>query len=362
MRGAARPRRGARVAVLGVTTLAVGLLPLAAGATTPAPSGSATPSASSAPTASSTAPAPATRSASAPASVSGPVLPSGPTVPTAVRTGPPPGGPAGVGAKPGATTPSRPKAAGAVPCPPAPTGRMDPSRFNPHPPDGSQYPVSPPYVTCAYVVGYSDVRKLGGAMIVNDPSKTPKLTALGVGARVVFQPDIGYFEIGTIGTLSLPDSDSTFLTFGFTPTTAKVHFGVDSPLTIDGIQQTAADPVVATVSYYMHLQLYDVRVNGVPLDVGGDCHTTRFHVVLTGSSATGYDMYAGGRLTGTIDIPGFTGCVSRGQDLDPLFSAAISGPGNYLDMVQSGLCQNTANCADDSDGLTPLLPPALPTY
>ncbi|MFC1436117.1 hypothetical protein ACEZDB_36330 [Streptacidiphilus sp. N1-3] len=348
MNGAVRPRRaGRRLAVLGTTALVVGLMPLAAGASTPTPTPSG--SASATPSAPETGPDTPSPSASA----SGSETPTGHAVPTPSR--PSTAKAPATKAKPRTRTHAD---EAALPCPPVPEGQLDPSRFYPSPPPGSQTLINPAFPGCAYVVGYSDVKKLNGAMVVNDPARSPQLTAIGVGVRLVYQPDTGYFEVGSIGGLTLPDSTSTFLTFGFTPTKARVHFVVESPLTIEGLQLDSDDLNVKTsVSYYMHLQLQDVRVNGVPLDAGTNCRSGRIHVVLNGTTDKGYDMYAGGRLTGFIDIPPFTGCVSRGQNLDPLFTASISGPGNYLDFVQSPLCTDVTDCHIDG-----LVPPPLPAY
>jgi hypothetical protein len=52
---------------------------------------------------------------------------------------------------------------------------------------------------------------------------------------------------------------------------------------------------------------------------------------------TGYTFVSGGPVTGTIDIPAFTGC-GVGENLDPLFDASVSGNDNFLHLTQGTLC------------------------
>ena len=82
-----------------------------------------------------------------------------------------------------------------------------------------------------------------------------------------------------------------------------------------------------------------VKVNGVPLDVGSRCETGRFDAVLTGSSASTppYNVVTGGPLTGMVDIPPFSNC-GVGENLDPIFNAAISGPRNFNLLTQGPVC------------------------
>jgi hypothetical protein len=92
-----------------------------------------------------------------------------------------------------------------------------------------------------------------------------------------------------------------------------------------------------------------VRVNGTPLDVGPNCRTASpLDVVLHGRKDAGlpdddgkpdYDIQDGGPLTDTdLVIPPFTGCSNHGENLNALFTSAISGPGNSLNLVQGRIC------------------------
>ncbi|MFE2731082.1 hypothetical protein [Streptomyces sp. NPDC059349] len=120
------------------------------------------------------------------------------------------------------------------------------------------------------------------------------------------------------------------------------------------------------------LRLYDVRVNGTPLEVGPDCRTrgslyssdpdpaqdTKDHVHLLGTvirtppTQTGYTLTTGGPLTTTLTIPAFSGC-GVGEDLDALLSASISGPDNFAKQIQGQTCATEvmprppAECTED---------------
>jgi hypothetical protein len=196
---------------------------------------------------------------------------------------------------------------------------------------------------CTVALGFSNVAKLGGAMILNSPESPHQMNVL-VNKELVSAstPEGMYFQIRHLGELSFPDAHSTFLTFGFQPTTARVAFEKE-PVTIYSVQEPGKPPHT-TVGYYQHLRLYDVRVNGVPLDVGPACRTARpVDTVLTGSHEE-YDVLDGGTLRGSVDIPPFAGCGSNGEDLSQIFTAAISGPGNYIEVNQSELCQRVQEC------------------
>jgi hypothetical protein len=87
--------------------------------------------------------------------------------------------------------------------------------------------------------------------------------------------------------------------------------------------------VSTTLSGRISIRLSDVRVNGVPLAAGTDCHTTEpqtdnFTLVGSGDNSaippTGYTVARGGPLTGTTAI------------------GAFAGPNNYVKMIQGNLC------------------------
>uniref|UniRef100_UPI00068E4BCD hypothetical protein n=1 Tax=Kitasatospora sp. MBT63 TaxID=1444768 RepID=UPI00068E4BCD len=258
-------------------------------------------------------------------------------------------------------------------CPDAPTGELDPHRLPPVPdgatvipfPDMDPFPDVP---ACAFAVGYANVHKLGQAALVNDPGHGPALAALNMTRRFVtlWDPEPGqqpYFEADSLGYLQLPPSDTSFLTYGFVPTTAKMELVPQGPLTIVATGNSDWDqPAEFTIGGYQSLRLYDVKINGTPLDVGPDCRTSRpVDLRLTGrqddylpgggDGKPDYTLQGGGPLTQRdLDIPPFTGCSAGGEDLDALFTAAVSGSGNTLNLVQGAICTPTS---DQPNGCEP---------
>ncbi|QKW06254.1 hypothetical protein HUT18_07415 [Streptomyces sp. NA04227] len=248
-------------------------------------------------------------------------------------------------------------AAAAESCPTEiPTGEIDYSEALP-PPDYAPppQPGRSPSHGCTYALGYASVRKLNGAMIINDPQRKPAVVNVMVALQTqsVVRPD-NYSRIDSLASFDLPDAESTFLTFGFQPVTARVSFE-NGPLSIStGSYRPAGQPKTdfAVIAFWQSLRLHDVEVNGTPLDVGPSCRTKKpFKVVVRGKSPDYVNVLTGGRLRGDVDIPEFSGCGTGGEDLDPLFTAAISGPGNHVELVQEKTCTAT----------TPVwCPPAIP--
>ncbi|MCX4820596.1 hypothetical protein OG883_11870 [Streptomyces sp. NBC_01142] len=226
-----------------------------------------------------------------------------------------------------------------------PTGELDDSLVYPPPPGAPPKVTNSPGVHgCAYAVGLANVHKLHGAMIINDPGKNPELINVLANKRVLSRKKTeeggAFVRIDSLGELDLPDAESTFLTFGFQPVTAKVEF-TNGPLVIStgsyGSPPNKVDFAVA--GFYQSLRLYDVSVNGTPLDVGADCRTARpFKVKLNGRFPAYPNVFLGGPLSGPVTIPEFSGCGTGGEDLDQLFSASISGPGNHIEMNQGTVC------------------------
>ncbi|MGX1507569.1 UNVERIFIED_CONTAM: hypothetical protein RKD43_006194 [Streptomyces graminofaciens] len=266
--------------------------------------------------------------------------------PSATPTGEEPVLPQDIAVEPSPTEPGSP-------CPTEkPAGGIDES-FVPQPPPGGEPPrvtILPGRLGCAYAVGFAGVEKLGGAMIVNDPSAAPQLINVLAVTRSVSRPGTrpggSYFRADSYGELPLPDATSTFLTFGFQPVTAKVEF-TNGPVTIS--TGTIGSPPnrlnFAQAGFYQSLRVYDVKVNGTPLDVGPACRTARpYRVVLHGKFPDYENVFKGGPMRGTVTIPEFSGCGTGGEDLDQLFSASLSGPGNLIAMRQGPLCiPNTPN-------------------
>jgi hypothetical protein len=237
-------------------------------------------------------------------------------------------------------------------CPPlAKALKLNP-RFPPPPfPPGSiilHSPGVPPY--CAYAEGFSDVRKLNGAAFLG-----PGLTNISafLNSAYDYSPKINYFQQDSAGEFSyhgmrqFPPAKATFLGFGFMPTSAVMQLSEIGTINIVTVgPATACPPIcpalptITTVSSRVVLRIYDVTVNGAPLNVSPHCQTAPFDVVLYGRSDSSppYQFSTGGPLTGTVTIPSFTGC-GVGENLDPLFTGAVSGPGNYIKLTQGAVCE-----------------------
>ncbi|MFF1832636.1 DUF6801 domain-containing protein [Streptomyces sp. NPDC058231] len=239
----------------------------------------------------------------------------------------------------------------ANPCPvDPPVGEMD-TGDAPKPAPGADLTVRDlpgAFPGCAFAVGMANVRKLDGAMIINDPAKNPALISVYANKRSstrrAQQAGGSFNQFDSIGNLKLPDAESTFLAFGFQPVSARVEFE-NGPLTISTGTAIPHPPVrenFAVASFMQSLRLYDVKVNGVALDVGRNCRTADpFKVVLRGDFEKDpkyLNVLQGGLLSGVVNIPEFSGCGSGGEDLDPLFTASISGPDNAITMNQGTTC------------------------
>jgi hypothetical protein len=200
---------------------------------------------------------------------------------------------------------------------------------------------------CAYIIGYSNVRKLKGAALVG-----PGLTGLTLNVRVVFKlkkPE--YFEFDSAGELdfkpcptckikhALPPAHTTFLGFGFMPVSATLQLtevGTTNIISVGGGFSLTSNTVWTEV----RLQVSNVKINGVPVDVGPHCQSATPVLLKLLGDPNGnppYSLQNGGPLTGNVTLPNFTGC-GAGDNLDPLFTASISGPKNFVLLTQGPLC------------------------
>jgi hypothetical protein len=91
------------------------------------------------------------------------------------------------------------------------------------------------------------------------------------------------------------------------------------------------------VKLQVSAQLTYAEINGVEIKLGPNCRTaTLIDVTLLGVAAS-YSITEGGILQGVIDIPPFSGC-GVDEDLDPIITGLVSGPGNYVKMTQGPVC------------------------
>ncbi|WUW20303.1 hypothetical protein OG521_05670 [Streptomyces sp. NBC_01463] len=210
----------------------------------------------------------------------------------------------------------------------------------------------------AYATGYANVAKLKSATLF-----PVACTQIHQGATVLKFQD-GHLHVlqdstallDYQGKTQLPPASGTFLTFGFTPTTATMEMtqippeagpdgkplpNIHSDLTILSPGNSVG---TTTIDLMLQLRLYDVEVNGVPLDVGPNCRTSKpFALPLQGKMVlkdgvqTGYTLVTGGVLVGKVTLPPFSGC-GVGEDLDDLFTASISGVPGAVKQVQAAPC------------------------
>jgi hypothetical protein len=237
-----------------------------------------------------------------------------------------------------------------------------------------------PEAVSTFVAGYSDARKLGNALQVGFPalalaassSATDGFLATSV---VVHNRSINCslvrLHLDYRGSTQLPPLKATLLGFGFAPVTATATLSQvgSAPLTTviyqDAGPPSAIDPAepftVVSVAR-LQLRLTNVAVNGVALDVGPSClskgilYTPGNQVApgeleLTGGTDLGdpvpsfANALSGGAVAGEATIPPFTGCITpSGENLDPLLTASVSGPGNYVRIVAGPECFGGSQC------------------
>jgi hypothetical protein len=288
---------------------------------------------------------------------------------------------------PASTTTAAPSSTAGAPAapitaPPPSAGPLKPAGVH-RKDDGGEY--APPWCTdyvvppddtqeCAYLVGFSNVKKLGGAAEVGLPDKSDPGGPAAAEARLDSEPaQISVDGDGNIhvvdhttGTLTVPKSTGTFLSFRFVPTTADLHLTQVGRLSADSdITDVDPYPETTTITSQMALRIDNVKVNGAPLDVGDNCHAaTPLQLNLVGVAPSSisldpgsYTLQSGGPLSGSMTIPRFAGCGTH-EDLDPLMDALISGPDNDLKMTQGTLCfpASVGDGFDDSQ-----CPPVVPT-
>lgn len=204
--------------------------------------------------------------------------------------------------------------------------------------------------TCAYLTGYADVAKLIGAALLQPaaPAK-PGLVNVDFAEHFKFtKKDIIEHSTGKLfykGKPELPPITATLLGFRFVPVTATLLIRELDPINIISTSGRIKLPfpitVVATAK--VSIGITNVKVNGVPLDVGPHCGTAApvtLRLIGKGFNTVpprGYTVPTGGALQGRVTIPSFSGC-GVSENLDPLFTGSISGAGNFVKQTQGKLC------------------------
>ena len=138
------------------------------------------------------------------------------------------------------------------------------------------------------------------------------------------------------GDLTLPPADSYFVTFGFMPATATITVISTAPV------QSLLQNGTLTATTRLAFGLSNAKVHGVPLDAGPSCRTDEVAIVQSGPFLSPLST---GTIAGTFTIPPFHHCGVR-EDLDPLFTGLVSGPGNTLRTVLTFRCGGPATCEE----------------
>ncbi|MEV5572514.1 DUF6801 domain-containing protein [Spirillospora sp. NPDC052269] len=182
--------------------------------------------------------------------------------------------------------------------------------------------------------------------------------AIPVGAQIRFrvsaqnQIDVlhNYLRSRNYGSTATTPSTGTALGFGFMPTTATVLTKQVAPpgasSDMANLFADVAPDITSPTSFesrafarsFVDLRVGGISVNGTRLGLGENCHTGALPLNITadlGNDSVGkLSPNLGGTYTGSVYVPGFTGC-GVGEDLTPLVDATSAGTNNYL-KVESG--------------------------
>jgi hypothetical protein len=217
-----------------------------------------------------------------------------------------------------------------------------------------------PENACTYATGFANERKLDGAALVG-----PGLADLLFGQTAYTDfTGLTYIQVREPGKLQyhglaqLPPARATLLGFGFMPVSATLQISEIGTVSADFITCVPAHkkcpnspPNFALFFARVSLSVSDVDVNGVPLNVGPHCQTAPFNLELEGLPPSYNVASQYGVLTGTVTVPSFTGC-GVGENLDSIFTASVSGPGNYVKVNQAPFCTPVSG-----GGCPPVKPP-----
>jgi hypothetical protein len=274
------------------------------------------------------------------------------------------------------------------------------SQYQPPPVNARDYqycltvPNGPPQPFATYISGYGNTEKQDGSAAVGYPDAALAEGGIPGNFPIVTTPwgealtcDVGTVNLNYDGKPELPPMTATFRAFGFMPVTATVTLKQvgSTPITVVlysdlGEATNPYDegdiPLTVVSTGRFTLQLSDVKVNGLALNVGSSCQTTGVvttpdepvgsgEMALIGGGFPGdptpwfAELETGGALAGLLDIPPLTGCETpSGENLDAVLTSAVSGQGNYVQVVQSGPCivGLGAGCnADDLPNYSPAL-------
>ncbi|MBE1463322.1 hypothetical protein [Kibdelosporangium phytohabitans] len=163
-----------------------------------------------------------------------------------------------------------------------------------------------------FVDGRSTVAKLGSDIVLNEGT---------------FDAGIDVADNSIEGTLALPPSSAYFVVFRFMPVTNTTEF-VQDGLATGKVVVTLPD-AQADITLKLYIVLRDVRQDGVPLNVGANCRTATPAVIRINGPIKLLPEGSVSEIPSTYEIPPFSGCGVT-EDLDPLLTGLVSGPGNTL--------------------------------
>ncbi|WIX88509.1 DUF6801 domain-containing protein [Amycolatopsis sp. DG1A-15b] len=187
------------------------------------------------------------------------------------------------------------------------------------PPPANEYTVPLGLIT---IFTKSTIKRLG-ATVVSDP-------ALLING--FFSVDLDTTESRVSGSAVFKPATTTFLAFGFVPVTATVEFLPEDYLNskmieIGGGLYTGDDGEIwLSTQLKVMGRVSNVKINGVPVDVGPDCVTAdKITLHVSGH----YDPFTTGHIQDpNFELPEFRDCGSGSQDLTPLLSGMSKGKGN----------------------------------
>lgn len=125
----------------------------------------------------------------------------------------------------------------------------------------------------------------------------------------------------TAATLTLPPATASFRELGFVPVTATTALIQDGT----GTGKINLSKNTVTVTSHITMRITSLKVAGLPVPVGRRCQT-RTPATITVHSRPGFAVLAGGTVTGTYTIPGFSHCGLA----TALINLTIPGPDNTI--------------------------------
>lgn len=211
------------------------------------------------------------------------------------------------------------------------------------PPPANEYTVPLGLIT---IFTKSTIKRLG-ATVVSDP-------ALLING--FFSVNLDTTESRVSGSAVFKPATTTFLAFGFVPVTATVEFLPEDyrnskMIEIGGGLYTGDDNEIwLSTQLFVMGRVSNVKINGVPVDVGPDC-VTKNHIELHVSGH--YDPFTTGHIKDpNFKLPEFRDCGSGSQDLTPLLTGMSSGWGNEakIDTYNLNGCTEPdhTKCPDDT--------------